>query len=293
MQDRVLFLDLSWHYGIWLPEGKVKGMTRFAANIVLILSAIIFISSSPFWKIPVMVPPGSTQDLVSILSNLDNRTPAYASNIVQGRNIYQNACASCHEEANVILDHTQNKMRSLSSSAPVDIYYLITWNRPVDIPLDLSYSGKPISLKKPHPIFAAKLSESERWAAAKYVYSLSNDFSKEVSLSEKTKYWEDLSDLSLKYRINCSVCHGDSGYGNGPLASDFIPHPRNLRDIPWLALQSYDHIYSVIHDGGSAGKILSPGDSSLSGMPGFGDYLDEKTIREITVYLFNWGIFIE
>ena len=60
------------------------------------------------------------------------------------------------------------------------------------------------------------------------------------------------------FRVRCSVCHGETGQGDGAGAAALNPKPRNFTDAAWQASVDDDHIRTIIVKGGpSVGK--SPG----------------------------------
>jgi cytochrome c553 len=50
----------------------------------------------------------------------------------------------------------------------------------------------------------------------------------------------------------CSVCHGQSGTGDGPGAASLNPKPRNYTDKAWQASITDDQIRTIILEGGAA-----------------------------------------
>jgi cytochrome c553 len=50
----------------------------------------------------------------------------------------------------------------------------------------------------------------------------------------------------------CALCHGIDGTGNGPMAAQLNPRPRNYTDENWQASISDDEIKAIIVGGGQA-----------------------------------------
>lgn len=50
----------------------------------------------------------------------------------------------------------------------------------------------------------------------------------------------------------CSVCHGQSGTGDGPGAASLDPKPRNYTDKAWQASVTDEQIKRIILEGGAA-----------------------------------------
>ncbi len=60
------------------------------------------------------------------------------------------------------------------------------------------------------------------------------------------------------FRSRCSVCHGQSGHGDGPGGAVLTPKPRVFADATWQASVKDEQLREIIVKGGAAvGK--SPG----------------------------------
>ena len=81
------------------------------------------------------------------------------------------------------------------------------------------------------------------------------------------KLYEDLSNPS------CTVCHGERGEGNGQLAGQFDPRPRNFACAATVDGIPDGQLHWIIKNG-------SPG----TAMPSFG-YLDDEEIWQLVLYL--------
>ncbi len=81
------------------------------------------------------------------------------------------------------------------------------------------------------------------------------------------KLYHELADPS------CSVCHGDKGEGNGQLADQFDPRPRNFACSATIDGIPDGQLHWIIKNG-------SPG----TAMPPF-DYLSDDEIWQLIVYL--------
>lgn len=71
----------------------------------------------------------------------------------------------------------------------------------------------------------------------------------------------------------CAACHGDKGAGNGPLAGQFEPRPRNFACAETIDGIPDGQLHWIIQHG-------SPG----TAMPPFG-YLTEEEIWQVVIYL--------
>jgi cytochrome c553 len=54
------------------------------------------------------------------------------------------------------------------------------------------------------------------------------------------------------FQQTCSLCHGVDGTGNGPMAAQLNPRPRNYTDPTWQASVSDDDIKQIIVAGSAA-----------------------------------------
>ena len=79
--------------------------------------------------------------------------------------------------------------------------------------------------------------------------------------------YEELSDPS------CVVCHGNNGEGNGQLASQFDPPPRNFACAKTIDGIPDGQLFWIIKNG-------SPG----TAMPNY-DYLSDEEIWQLVIYL--------
>lgn len=60
-----------------------------------------------------------------------------------------------------------------------------------------------------------------------------------------------------KYKMNCGVCHGDSGMGDGPAGASLNPKPRNLVEGKWKKSGSAKDLFIVVRDG-LPGTLMAP-----------------------------------
>lgn len=76
------------------------------------------------------------------------------------------------------------------------------------------------------------------------------------------------------YAQNCSVCHGDSGAGDGPAALGMSPAPANLRDAARTDHLSLYAIYNTLGQGVEG-----------TDMPAFADQLDDRQRWDLATYI--------
>ncbi|OQW50586.1 MAG: hypothetical protein A4S09_01985 [Proteobacteria bacterium SG_bin7] len=60
-----------------------------------------------------------------------------------------------------------------------------------------------------------------------------------------------------KYKMNCAVCHGDGGKGDGPAGASLNPKPRDLVEGKWKKSGSAKDIFTTIRDG-LPGTMMAP-----------------------------------
>ena len=76
------------------------------------------------------------------------------------------------------------------------------------------------------------------------------------------------------YAQNCSVCHGDTGAGDGPAGVGLTPAPANLRDAARMDHLSLYAIYSTLGQGVEG-----------TDMPAFADQLDDRQRWDLATYI--------
>jgi mono/diheme cytochrome c family protein len=74
------------------------------------------------------------------------------------------------------------------------------------------------------------------------------------------------------YKVQCSMCHGPTGKGDGPVAAMHKPRPSSFTDAERMAKVSDD----------SLAKVISVGRNE---MPSFKKILTENEIREVVTYV--------
>ncbi|EJM61146.1 cytochrome c/FTR1 family iron permease [Pseudomonas sp. GM48] len=81
------------------------------------------------------------------------------------------------------------------------------------------------------------------------------------------------------YAQHCSVCHGDTGAGDGPAGVGMTPAPSNLRDTTRLDRLSLYAIYSTL------GLGIEGTD-----MPAFADQLDDRQRWDLATYIASFSV---
>jgi len=97
-------------------------------------------------------------------------------------------------------------------------------------------------------------------------------------LHRQNKYTGVASNAVKNFSRYCSVCHGQSGKGNGTIAAAFNPRPKDIADPNYGAAHSRLDIYFAIIGGGKA-----VGKSQY--MPPWGEVLSQQEIWDLVSYI--------
>jgi len=82
------------------------------------------------------------------------------------------------------------------------------------------------------------------------------------------------------YRANCSVCHGEQGYGDGPAAKGLKPPPANIHRFMQMRMMARDsYLIWTLSEGGK---------QFGSAMPAFKESLSEEERWKIVRFLRTW-----
>ena len=87
---------------------------------------------------------------------------------------------------------------------------------------------------------------------------------------------ENISEGKKLYQMQCLLCHGASGEGDGPANKQLVPHPANLAITRKLPIATDAFFFWTLSEGG---KLLG------TAMPAFGDRLSDKEIWQVTHYI--------
>ncbi len=78
------------------------------------------------------------------------------------------------------------------------------------------------------------------------------------------------------YLAYCVSCHGPTGLGDGPLAQNLTPHPRNLAKDPWKYGEKPEAVLNVLNNG-----------VKDSQMPSFGGTFPDTDLKAVAAYVFQ------
>jgi mono/diheme cytochrome c family protein len=188
-----------------------------------------------------------------------------------GRDLFGRHCRGCHGEngkgdgpaASFFIRSPRNLTNTdwLSAYSDAQIYNILMEG----------VNGSPM------PAFRETLSYQEAYAVIGYLRMLSNTQPEniETSTDKKTNNGNQL------YINHCAMCHGLHGDGQGPVANQLEPQPRNFRNPRWMHGQSDSYIEKVIKNGKMG-----------TAMPPFGALLSQQEIRSLRKYLRTFAISI-
>ena len=87
---------------------------------------------------------------------------------------------------------------------------------------------------------------------------------------------ENIANGKNLYQVQCSICHGVLGEGNGSIGKSLFPHPANLAFSRKLPITTDAFLFWTLSDGG---KLLN------TAMPAFRKRLSDKEIWQISIYI--------
>lgn len=94
-------------------------------------------------------------------------------------------------------------------------------------------------------------------------------------------YWTQLKDIiagSSIYKVNCVICHGEDGKGDGVLAKTLNPKPADFTKSTMMAETGDDYLLWRVSEGGQ----MPPFNSA---MPSFKGILSEDKIWQVIAYI--------
>jgi mono/diheme cytochrome c family protein len=83
----------------------------------------------------------------------------------------------------------------------------------------------------------------------------------DVDVSKVTEPWVASADMvqhgKKVFQMNCTMCHGPEGRGDGPAGASLNPKPRNLVEGPWKKGGGFIGIFTVLQEGLPGGGMAS------------------------------------
>jgi mono/diheme cytochrome c family protein len=186
----------------------------------------------------------------------DAGLPITKPDLVQGAQIYAQNCIRCHGEAGQ--GDGELVLSGQLTSAPPDFTdSAATQAQTLAESFEVITNGR---LDKLMPPWRDSLSESQRWAVAAYTFALRYP---NAQITQGQAVWE----------ANCAECHGATGAGDGPRASELTVPMSDLSQPQTLISMSDVALSQVIAEGkGEA-------------MPAFADTLSEAERSAAIAYL--------
>ncbi len=226
--------------------------------ISILLSLLLAVLSSCSLSLAedITPPPGSQQQFVPQTQAVPVTGPLYPivpPDPVKGEAIYTEKCAPCHGSEGMGDGQRTTQLTVPVSaigspevarrSTPAEWFTLVT-------------QGNLERFMPPFP----SLTDRQKWDVIAYVYTL--------SVSE-----EVVAEGAALYQENCAQCHGSTGQGNGPKASDLSTPVQDYTDQSYMADISASDLFEAI----SAGV---PPD-----MPAYGERMSADERWALTAFL--------
>jgi len=200
-----------------------------------------------------------------------------AETLVQGQQIFNENCASCHGEdgSGLVLGSADlTDPHQAGQLAPRDLYRTITQGR-----------GSM-------PAWQSRLSQDERWDVIDYLRTFTYDptLTEEVVIvapqtptttpvgcdpgQENPLAWEDRTAIDagqVTYQAQCALCHGQDGSGGLPNTPDFTS----------------GEVQDILHD--TPGHFFCAISEGVGAMPAYGDQLSQESHWQVLTYLGSLG----
>lgn len=152
---------------------------------------------------------------------------------------------------------------------------------PIDIFTEMHYS---VTIRAQEPL---RLTGIGRDPLSSPVLAAGLGSSEGVLELEPLQIEYDAERAAQLYAINCSVCHGDGGAGNGPAAS-FITDPENYwaatnEGVPYEAPPNLLMSRETLTEDAVRGII----EGGVRVMPAFGNYMRPADIEQLVEYIYD------
>ncbi len=231
-------------------------MIKHLRLLLFILLPLILTACSFSLAADITPPAGAKQPIVQASTQQASTGPLYPlvpPDPAAGAANYTRSCAPCHGDTGRGDGPSATELPVPVSaigtalvarrSTPEEWYTLVTQG----------------DLERYMPPFRG-MTDRERWDVIAYVYSLSTP-------AESIAMGQEL------YQANCAQCHGTSGEGDGPMATNLASAPRDFTDQEFMSGYSAAAMFGIITQG------IDPG------MPAYAEVLNETQVWAITDYL--------
>lgn len=257
-QNRARFNLAFWIYALagWIGSvlgiGMIQDLGRIPVGFFFVSALLMILSLIPRHALVLALPGLLGWFLLPNLQNIPSETNA----IKRGRQVYiREGCIHCHSQYIRPLQHDMqlwgdpvDPESAVSSQPP------LLGNRRQGPDLATIGARRGPTWLKIHQIEPATLSPGTRmpaypalfdanhtdgWDLIQYLDSLGSD--QTGTLWQNFQVWQpQQSELEAsgqteqRFRQFCAPCHGEEARGNGPLAGNFQPRPRNLIRDPFI-----------------------------------------------------------
>ncbi|MFQ5693863.1 MAG: c(7)-type cytochrome triheme domain-containing protein, partial [Nitrospinota bacterium] len=234
-----------------------------------------------------LVPSGEEAVEADLAKAQENPIPSSPEMLKRGKAVYLRACAVCHGEEGdgkgPLAAQLNPKPRDFttglfkfrttpSSSLPTDFDIFRTITNGVLGTSMLAWSSLPYE---------------DRWSLVHFIKTFSDEFTEEepeepIDISDPPARTPELVERGKKVyaEVECNSCHGDTGGGDGPSASD-------LKDEWGNPIRPFNFKSGLPPKGGSTPKdVYRALMTGLQGtpMPDFGEVFEEKEMAWAVVY---------
>jgi mono/diheme cytochrome c family protein len=218
---------------VHLVRDDVTRMTRIFTNLTLMLAVALLAGACQSEQ---SVPAGEEMLAYGNTVPFEEEPlpfPITMPSALTGRSVFEQACYRCHRGP---------------EPPPVDFTDPF-WNwqmTPGQLFNTIAYG------ESGHPRMSSELGVVEIWDAVAYTWSLNMPDA------------DTLAEAAIAYGNSCTVCHGKTGFGNGPLAHNLYPKPQNFTDRRVMSEFTNEYLYFRISKGGQFEEIP---ESILQTMP--------------------------
>lgn len=163
------------------------------------------------------LPSGKNPLISKKATKEDFAYPTKDPSVVEGKKLFTQNCASCHNFGQEANKHNFT-LKYINSVPPSHLFKVVTNDAK-------------------HPSFKDKLTRTERWDVVMYLryvlFGLPKDF----------------EDIKVKFGSNCAVCHGTRGFADGPIHYFLNPPPANFNQFDRLYEKTDEKLFDEIANG--------------------------------------------